>query len=249
MYITTRLAENIALRFKDVLEYHPTKKAFISALGPFSVGSLEEMKDMHLHEFGIFLELEPDEQEKALVEANIQVALASGSIFLEDAIDVREINNIQLANQLLKYRRIQKQQADQQQAQAASAAQAQAQGQAQIEVENAKTQAEQVKTESKIQYRTADIELEIKKLEIEARTKRELMQFEYELNVQLKELELKAQKELVEKQNQTQKDVAAMKTSTASLSGPPSSGKPAKSFESKGNDVLGGIDLSRFEPR
>jgi len=249
MYITTRLAENIALRFKDVLEYHPTKKAFISALGPFSVGSLEEMKDMHLHEFGIFLELEPDEQEKALVEANIQVALASGSIFLEDAIDVREINNIQLANQLLKYRRIQKQQVDQKQAQAASAAQAQAQGQAQIEVENAKTQAEQVKTESKIQYRTADIELEIKKLEIEARTKRELMQFEYELNVQLKELELKAQKELVEKQNQTQKDVAAMKTSTASLSGPPSSGKPAKSFESKGNDVLGGIDLSRFEPR
>jgi len=249
MYITTTLAECIALRFKDVLEYHPTKEAFINSLGAFSVGSLEEMKNMHLHDFGIFLELEPDEQEKALVEANIQVALANGSIFLEDAIDVREINNIQLANQLLKYRRIQKQQVDQQQAQAASAAQAQAQGQAQIEIENAKTQAEQVKTESKIQYRRVDIELEIKKLEVEARTKRELMQFEYELNVQLKELELKAQKELVEKQNQTQKDVAAMKTSTASLSGPPSSGKPAKSFESKGNDVLGGIDLSRFEPR
>ena len=249
MYITTTLAECIALRFKDVLEYHPTKEAFINSLGAFSVGSLEEMKNMHLHDFGIFLELEPDEQEKALVEANIQVALANGSIFLEDAIDVREINNIQLANQLLKYRRIQKQQVDQQQAQAASAAQAQAQGQAQIEIENAKTQAEQVKTESKIQYRKADIEFEIKKLEVEARTKRELMQFEYELNVQLKELELKAQKELVEKQNQTQKDVAAMKTSTASLSGPPSSGKPAKSFESKGNDVLGGIELSRFEPR
>ena len=108
---------------------------------------------------------------------------------------------------------------------------------------------EQVKTESKIQYRQADIEFEIKKLEVEARTKRELMQFEYELNVKLKELELQAQKELVEKQSETQKDVAAMKTSTASLSGPPDSGKPAKSFESKGNDVLGGIDLSRFEPR
>jgi hypothetical protein len=249
MYITTKLAECIALRFKDVLEYHPTKEAFIGALGSFSVGSLEEMKDMHLHDFGIFLELEPDEQEKALVEANIQAALAQGNIFLEDAIDVREIKNIQLANQLLKFRRIKKQQVDQQQAQAASAAQAQAQGQAQIEVENAKTQAEQVKTESKIQYRKADIEFEIKKLEVEARTKRELMQFEYELNVKLKELELQAQKELVEKQNETQKDVAAMKTSTASLSGPPSSGKPAKSFESKGNDVLGGIELSRFEPR
>ena len=75
------------------------------------------------------------------------------------------------------------------------------------------------------------------------------MQFEYELNVRLKELELKAQKELVEQQNQTQRDVASIKTSTATLSGPPSSGKPAKSFESKGNDVLGGIDLSRFSPK
>jgi hypothetical protein len=249
MSITTRLAESIALRFKDVLEYHPTKEAFISAIGPFSVGSLEEMKNMHLHDFGIFLELEPDEAEKAMLEANIQAALSQGSIFLEDAIDVREIKNVQLANQLLKYRRIKKQQVDQQQAQAASAAQAEAQGQAQVVVENAKAQAEQVKTESKIQYRQADIEFEIKKLEVEARTKRELMQFEYELNVQLKELELQAQKELVEKQSETQKDVAAMKTSTASLSGPPDSGKPAKSFESKGNDVLGGIDLSRFEPR
>jgi len=249
MSITTRLAESIALRFKDVLEYHPTKEAFISAIGPFSVGSLEEMENMHLHDFGIFLELEPDEAEKAMLEANIQAALSQGSIFLEDAIDVREIKNVQLANQLLKYRRIKKQQVDQQQAQAASAAQAEAQGQAQVVVENAKAQAEQVKTESKIQYRQADIEFEIKKLEVEARTKRELMQFEYELNVQLKELELKAQKELVEKQSETQKDVAAMKTSTASLSGPPDSGKPAKSFESKGNDVLGGIDLSRFEPR
>ena len=249
MSITTRLAESIALRFKDVLEYHPTKEAFISAIGPFSVGSLEEMKNMHLHDFGIFLELEPDEAEKAMLEANIQAALSQGSIFLEDAIDVREIKNVQLANQLLKYRRIKKQQVDQQQAQATSAAQAEAQGQAQVVVENAKAQAEQVKTESKIQYRQADIEFEIKKLEVEARTKRELMQFEYELNVQLKELELQAQKELVEKQSETQKDVAAMKTSTASLSGPPDSGKPAKSFESKGNDVLGGIDLSRFEPR
>ena len=118
-----------------------------------------------------------------------------------------------------------------------------------IEVENAKTQAEQVKNESKIQYRKADIEFEIKKLEVEARTKRELMQFEYELNVGLKELELQAQKELVEAQNQTQREIANTKMSVSSIAGPPDTGKPAKSFESKGNDVLGGIDLSRFEPR
>ena len=249
MYITLALAEAICLRFKDVLEFHPTKEAFIGALGQFSVGSLEEMKNLHLHDFGIFLELMPDEEEKSLLEANIQVALSRDSINLEDAIDIREVKNLKLANQLLKIRRIRKQQMDQQQAQAASVAQAEAQGAAQVQIEEAKAQAEQIKTASKIQYRQADVEFEIKKLEVEAQTKRELMQFEYELNVKLKELELRAQKELVEKQSQTQETVAAMKTSTASLSGPPSSGKPAKSFESKGNDVLGGIDLSRFSPK
>ena len=245
MYITLALAEAICLRFKDVLEFHPTKKAFIGSLGKFSVGSLEEMNNLHLHDFGIFLELMPDEEEKSLLEANIQIALSRDSINLEDAIDIREVKNLKLANQLLKVRRKQKQQIDQQMAQAASVAQAEAQGQMQIQVEEAKAQAEQIKTESKIQYRSADIEFEIKKLEVEARTKRELMQFEYDLNVKLKELELDAQKEIIDKQSQTAESVANIK----SMSGPPSTGKPSKSFESKGNDVLGGIDLSRFSPK
>tara|TARA_B100000941_G_scaffold191180_1_gene137842 strand:- start:2154 stop:4559 length:2406 start_codon:yes stop_codon:yes gene_type:complete len=244
MFVTLSLAEAISLRFKDVLNYHPQKKAFISALGKFAVGSLEELKSLHLHDFGIFLELEPDEEEKALLETNIQAALAQNSIFLEDAIDIRAINNTKLANQLLKFRRIKKDQTDQQKAQAASVAQAQAQGDAQVKIEEAKAQAEQIKTDSKIQVSNAENEFDIKKLEVEARTKRELMQFEYDLNVQLKALELQAQKELVEKQNATKEKIAVSK-----IQGPPKTEKPKKSFESKGNDVLGGFDLSRFEPK
>tara|TARA_X000001382_G_scaffold101292_1_gene75979 strand:+ start:267 stop:2678 length:2412 start_codon:yes stop_codon:yes gene_type:complete len=249
MYTTLTLAEAISLRFKDVLEFHPAKKAFISGLGKFTVGSLEELKNLNLHDFGIFLELEPDEEEKQLLEANIQMALSQNSIFLEDAIDIRQVNNIKLANQLLKFRRIKKQTADQQSAQAASVAQAEAQGQAQVQIEEAKAQAEQIKTESKIQVSNAENEFSIKKLEVEARTKRELMQFEYDLNVQLKRLELEAQKELAEKQSEVQERIADKKISYSSISGPPKTEKPKKSFESKGNDVLGGIDLSRFEPK
>jgi hypothetical protein len=249
MFITTSLAEAVSLRFKDVLEFHPTKEAFIGALGRFTVGSLEELKNLHMHDFGIFLELEPDQEEKQLLESNIQTALAQQSIFLEDAIDIREVNNTKLANQLLKFRRIKKQQTDQAQAQAASVAQAEAQGQAQVVVEQAKAQAEQIKTESKIQVSNAENELSIKKMEVEARTKRELMQFEYDLNVQLKQLELQAQKELVQTQTETQKEIARTKISPSKIAGPPDTGKPKKSFESKGNDVLGGFDLSRFEPR
>tara|TARA_B100001996_G_scaffold238349_1_gene184190 strand:- start:348 stop:2810 length:2463 start_codon:yes stop_codon:yes gene_type:complete len=262
MYITLTLAEAICLRFKDVLNFHPTKEAFIGALGQFSVGSLEEMKNLHLHDFGIFLELEPDEEEKALLEANIQMALSKDSIYLEDAIDIREIPNIKLANQLLKVRRLRKQAVDQQQAEAAAAAQAEAQGQAQIQVEQAKAQAEQMKTESKIQYRQADIEFEIKKLEIEAQTKKELMQKEFELNVELKKLEFQAQQQMMQTNNQSlleretvkednanQREAMKVAATDKTFAGPPKSGKPLKSFESKGNDVLGGIDLSRFDPK
>ena len=211
LFITITLAEAISMRFKDVLEFHPTKEAFISALGQFSVGSLEELKNLHLHDFGIFLDLQPDEIEKQALEANIQIALSQQSIFLEDAIDIREVRNIRLANQLLKFRRLKKQAVDQQAAQAAAVAQAEAQGAAQIEIENAKSQAAQVKADSTIQISTAENELNIKKMQFEAETKKALMQFEYDLNVKIKELELSAQKELVEKQSETQERIADKK--------------------------------------
>jgi len=235
MNITKTIAECISLRFKDVLQFHPTKEAFISSIGHFSVGSLQELNNLTLHDFGIFLDLEPDEEEKNILETNIQMALSQQSIFLEDAIDIRQVRNIKLANQLLKFRRVRKQQADQAQAQAASVAQAEAQGQAQIQIEQAKSQAAQVQAESTIQISTSKNELDIKKMEIEAKTKKELMQFEFDLNVQLKEMEIQAQKELANK--------------SKDISGPPKINKPKKSFESKGNDVLGGIEMSRFEPR
>ena len=249
LFITITLAEAISMRFKDVLEFHPTKEAYISALGQFSVGPLEELKNLHLHDFGIFLDLQPDEIEKQALEANIQIALSQQSIFLEDAIDIREVRNIRLANQLLKFRRLKKQAVDQQAAQAAAVAQAEAQGAAQIEIENAKSQAAQVKADSTIQISTAENELNIKKMQFEAETKKALMQFEYDLNVKLKELELSAQKELVEKQSETQERIADKKISVNSIAGPPKTEKPKKSFESKGNDVLGGFDLSRFEAK
>merc|ERR1712078_965583 len=241
MFITTCLAEAISLRFKDVLEYHPTKEMFIDSLGQFSVGSLEELTNLNLHDFGIFLELEPDENEKQILENNIQVALSKDSIHLEDAIDVREVKNLKLANQLLKFRRAAKQASDQAQAQAASRAQAEAQA-----------QSEQIKTESKIQLSTAENEMDIRKMEIETRAKKELMQYEFNLNVQLKELELKSQMELAERSNKSMlqreliREDVKLKTS-GKLSGAPNTDEPVKDFESKGNDTLGGFDMGRFE--
>ena len=238
LYTTTTLAEAISIRIKDVLEFHPQRDAMITGIGRFSVGSLKEMQNIHLHDFGIFLELDPDEDEKQLVEQNIQMALSRDQILLEDVIDIRQIKNTKLANQLLKYRRGKKEQIDQTKAERNIAAQSQANAQAAQAAELAKAQAETIKVEAKMKLAEAQSNFDVKKLESEAITKKELMQFEFDLNMKLKEMELDAKKE-----------IANGKMSLADVTGPPSSAKPQKSFESSGNDVLGGIDLSRFEPR
>ena len=230
LYITATLAEAISIRIKDVLEFHPQKEAFINAIGRFSVGALQELDSLHLHDFGIFLELDPDEDEKQLVEQNIQMALSKDQIHLEDVIDIRQIKNIKLANQLLKYRRAKKMQKDQERAERNIAAQSQANAQAAQAAEMAKAQAEQIKSESKVQLAEAQVNFDIKKLEHEAQTKRELMQYEFDLNMKLKQMELNSKKEI-------------------DFQKPPSNPEPKKGFESSGNDVLGGIDLSGFEPR
>ena len=237
LYITTTLGEAIAVRLKDIMEFHPQRDAMVTGIGRFSVGALKELDRLHLHDFGIFLELDPDEDEKQLVENNIQLALSRDQIQLEDVIDVRQVKNIKLANQLLKYRRARKQAADQEKAERNIAAQSEANGKAAQMAEMAKAQAETIKTESKIKLSQAQVQFDIKMLEVEAQTKRELMQFEFDLNVKLKSMELEAKKE-----------IASGQLTESDITGPASTAKPKKSFESKGNDVLGGFDMSRFEP-
>ena len=249
------LAEATAIRFQDVLEYHPTKEQFIGAIGKFSTEALKELDNLHLHDFGMFIELEPDEEQKQLLEANIQAALAKDQIFLSDAIDIRHIPNIKLANQLLKFRQKEKQRQDQEIQQQNIEAQSKANAEAAQATEQAKAQAEQIKAESKIQVVRAQEELAIKKLEVEAQQKKSLMQFEFELNMQLKRLELQAQQNLEALKANFAKEAggeadAAVKQAE-SLGSPPSTAKPKKAFESKKNDTLegGNITTQQFEPR
>ena len=230
LYITSTLAEAISVRIKDVLAYHPQRDAMIGGIGRFSVGALKEMDNLHIHDFGIFIELDPDEDEKQLVENNIQVALSRDQIHLEDIIDIRQVKNIKLANQLLKYRRTKKEAVDQLKAERNIAAQSDANAKAAEAAEMAKAQSENIKVEAKGKLAQLQSQLDIQKLESEARTKRELMQYEFDLNMKLKEMELDTKKQI-------------------ELQKPVSNPEPKKAFESSGNDVLGGIDLSRFEPK
>ena len=242
MAITTGVAECISTRFKDVLEYHPQKEKFIGAIGQFSVGALEELQNLHLHDFGIFLELEPDEEEKQYLEANIQAALSRDAIDITDATDIRMIKNTKLANQYLKFRKARKEARDQEIAERNLQVQNEEQAKASIAIEEAKANSVQTQVQMKIQEETAKSQLDIKKLEIEKQIKIELMQKEFEFNQMLKQMELQQARRM-------QGDKIGGDLAKAKIGTPAKDPKPSKGFESSGNDVLGSIDLSKYDPK
>ena len=250
LFLTAETAERLTLRISDILEYSPTADAFIQAIGSHNVATLEEMSELHLYDFGIFIELQPDEEEKARLENNIQMALQQQSIELEDAIDLREIQNIKLANQLLKIRRQKKQERDRQmqleniQAQTQSNTQA-AQASAQIEV-----QKNQTINQGKAQLLQVEAQINAQKMQQEADLKKELMALEFQYNMQLKGAEVQGMKNR-EKEKEDRKDerTKIQATQQSEMIEQRNSGKPPKNFESAGNDILGGgFDLGSFDP-
>jgi hypothetical protein len=250
MYITIRNAENIGLRVNDALQFPLTKEALLSSINTFNVNTLEEIASLDIHNFGIFLELEPDAEQKALLEQNIQVSLQQNSINLEDAIDIREIRNIKLANQVLKLRRTKR--AEQQQA--AQLANIQAQGQSNAQASEAaalsEVQKQQALAETKVQIEKAKSEFEINKMEQEALIKKQLMAEEFQYKMKLAQIQVDAQA-TKEKQIEDRKDqrVKIQGTQQSELIDQRKNDLLPKDFESSGNDNLGGFGLEQFEPR
>jgi len=205
LYLTLRTCENISLRVSDMLDFALTNDSLKASIGKFNVATLNEINDLHLYDFGLFLDLEPEEEEKAMLEQNIQMALQQNQIFLEDAIDIREIKNLQLANQVLKYKRIKKQQADQQAQMANIEAQTQSNTQSAENAAMADVQKKQAIAETEIQIEKAKSDFEIQRLQTKAQIEREQMAKQFEYDMQLKDAELKAQTKK-EKQIEDRKD-------------------------------------------
>jgi len=251
LFITKNVTECLSLRISDIIEYSPTREAFIQAIGAHNVATLTEMSELHLYDFGIFIELSPDEEEKAILENNIQVALGQQNIELEDAIDLREIRNIKLANQLLKIRRKKKVQKDQKLQQENMQAQAEAniqqqESSAKLEIEKNKAVAQ-----TAISIEQAKSGFEMEKLIQEAEIKKQLMQLEFDYNMQLKMGEGQG-KDKAEKEKEDRKDnrTKIQASQQSEMIDQRNNNKPPKDFESSGNDTLGGLgDMSSFGPR
>ena len=250
LYLIARACENVSLRISDSIEFALTKNSLQNSISAFNVGTLEEIMNLPLHDFGIYLELEPEDEEKAQLEQNIQASLKNGGIDIEDAIDIRQINNIKLANEILKQKRAKKVEMEQQRQQQMYQVQAQSNAQAAEQAALAETQKQQVLTQEKISIEQAKSQFEIQRLEMEAQIKRGLMQLEFDFNMQLAQIQANAgsQKEM-EIEDRKDKRIKMQGTQQSELINQRKNNLLPKDFESSGNDVLGGIGLEQFEPR
>ncbi|MDB4298099.1 hypothetical protein N9909_00630 [bacterium] len=250
MYLTIRSCENISLRVSDMLQFPLTKAALLNSINAFNVATLQEIDSLSMHDFGIFLDLEPDEEEKAQLEKSIQIALQAGSIKLADAIDIREIRNIKLANTLLKFRQAENQVAERAAQMENIQAQAQANSESAEKAAAAEVQKQQALAQTTVQIEQAKSQFEIQRMEQEAEIKRGLMaeEFSYQMKLAEMQAQVTSQKE-AQIEDRKDKRLQMQGTQQSELIDQRQNDLLPKNFESSGNDNLDGFGLEQFTPR
>ena len=249
LFIYRSLAEALTYRVADILQYADFKDDFANKIGKYNVSILNDIKDLYIYDFGIFIEISPDEEQKAQLEQNIQMALSKGDINLEDAIDIREIKNLKLANQLLKLKRVKKQEYQEKMTMQQQAMMAQQQMQSQEMAAQAAMQQIQLEAQAKMQFKQAEVAFDIEKLKAEADLKRMLMaeEFRYQMQIAgIKETAL-ADRDVM-KEDSKAKRISQQNSEQSKLINQRKNNLPPLSFESN-EDTLDGFDMAEFEPR
>jgi len=248
--LTLSTCENISLKISDVLNFPLTKNSLMNSVSTFNVETLKEIENLNLHDFGIFLEMEPDDEEKAELQKNIQIALQTKEIDIEDSIDISQIKNLKLANEMLKLKRRKKREREQALVQQNIQAQAQANAESAEKAAMAEVQKQQALTAEKVAIEQAKSNFEMQRMQTEAQIKKELMATEFQYNLQLAQMkaqETKAKDAQIEDRKDKRIEKEGSQQSQL-IEQRQTQGLP-KDFESAGNDNLGGFDLSQFNPQ
>ena len=250
LYLTLRTCENVSMRIADSINFPTTYAALVDSISKYNSNTLRELQKKNIHDFGIFLQLEPDEEQKQMLEQNIQMSIQQQQIHLENAIEVREVKNLKLANRMLKKFREEKQKKDQAMQQQNIQAQQQAAAKTAEQTALAETQKQQVLTEQKIQLEQSKSEFEMKKLQMEADLKRQLMEQEFGYNMELAKAQsgAKQESENVKEDRKDQRTKIQATQQSEMISQRKDNSTPTN-FESKGNDNVGGMGLEQFEPQ
>jgi hypothetical protein len=249
LFITRTLAEGVSIRISDLLEHADFAEEFAMQIGKYNVSILDEIRDMYLYDFGIFIEVAPDQDEKERLEQNIQVALSRNDINLEDAIDIRELKNIKLANQLLKVKRVKKIEQDEKKMMMQQQMQAQMNMQSQQAAAQSSMQAIQMETQAKIQIIEAEASFGLQKLQGEAMLKLQLMEKEFQYNLQINGMQadlLKSREDM--KEDRKDKRIDKQGTQQSKLINQRKNNLPPLRFESN-EDTLDKFDLAEFDPK
>ena len=247
--ITKRLSEALTCRVADILEYDPFRQKFIDQVGQYNVSILEEIKDLYIYDFAVFIKVSPDEEEKAKLEENIQMAMQKESITLEDAIDIRQVGNLKLANELLKVKRKQKQKQDQKREDQIQQQQSEQQMQIQQATAQAEMQKVQTEIQAKMQLAQAETQGKIAQLEAEAALKETLMTKEFEFNMQLRGADSSNIQERESlKEAAKDKRVSQQNSQNSQLIQQRKQNLSPINFESN-EDTLDGFSLSQFDPK
>ena len=249
LYIYRTLAEALTYRVADILEYSDFKEDFINKIGKYNVSILGEISELYIYDFGVFIELSPDEEQKAMLEQNIQMALSKQDINLEDAIDIREIKNLKLANQLLKVKRKAKQEQDEQREMQKQAMVSQQQLKSQEMAGQMAMQKIELETQSKLKYKQGEMQMEIERSKAEAQLKSQLMQQEFNFNIQLRNMDGQALSNREQSREEAKSGRISQQNSEQSkLINQRKNNLPPQNFESN-EDSLDGFDLAEFNPR
>ena len=249
LFIYRSIAEALTYRVADILEYADFRDEFINQIGRYNVATLENIADLYIYDFGIFIEISPDEEQRSQLEANIQMALSRGNIDIEDAIDIREIRNIKLANQLLKMKRIKKEQREEKMNMQKQAIVSEQQLKSQQLAGQVAMQKIEMETNAKVKVKQAEIAFDIERMKQEAMLKAQLMAEEFKYNQQLAQIQsgVLSQREM-KKEEAKDKRVSIQNTQQSKLIEQRKNNLPSINFESN-EDSLDGFEFSEFEPR
>jgi hypothetical protein len=179
--IQKRAGEAILARLHSASMLGETEDIITSILGEYTTNMIKEVANLKHYQFIVNVDLKATDEERRELIESLAGALQTGSIAIEDKIDIEEIENLRLAKQMIKLR----QKARREQAERDAAINHQRQLEQMQAAEQAKLQREQAMAEIENMKATAEYEM---KARLQA----------FESQAKLREISLKGQWDVAE---------------------------------------------------
>ena len=181
IYLYSKICEDIVKCLQILPKQSVLFKAYERAIGKSNMEVLSSFGDLPMYNFGVKVQTEMDDTEKAYLEQNIQVALGQKEIDLEDAIAIRQLKDVDQAERLLIIRRKKRMRMQQEIAQQNSQMQAQM-----------NQQTAMAASQGKMQEIQAQAQARIAEIQAKAQADATLLQLEYQLKGQLEGMKSQA---------------------------------------------------------